>query len=208
MTPEQIMKASDYQNATPEKKALIDPYLKVQVPTASAMYNAIATKADIPDDQKTSLSYKIASNRYAKANMYSTMTPSQLSSEMTGSKLIQGSQAYEDLKAMNPKLIQDTENLRIVNGSKNNLFTYVNNPDGTTKKVNNLEETFKNDFLDNFAEEIKKMFTVQTPEQIRAIIRTPDVVSAEDKAFEYEGKINEIDKQIEASDAEVEARMA
>ncbi len=208
MTPDEIMRASDYQNASPEKKALIEPYLKQQVPTASAMYNAIASKADIPDEQKTSLSYKIANNRYAKANMYSTMTPSQLSSEMTSSKLIQGSQAYEDLKAMNPKLVQDTENLRIVNGSKNNLFTYVNNPDGTTKKVNNLEETFKNDFLDNFAEEIKKMFTVQTPEQIRAIIRTPDVVSAEDNAFEYEGKINEIDKQIEASDAEVEARLA
>ena len=83
MTPDEIMRASDYQNASPEKRALIDPYLKIQTPTASAMYNAIATKADIPDDQKTSLSYKIASNRYAKANMYSTMTPSQLSNEMT-----------------------------------------------------------------------------------------------------------------------------
>ena len=150
MTPEQIMKASDYQNATPEKKALIDPYLKVQVPTASAMYNNIVAKADIPDEQKTSLPYKIANNRYMKANMYSTMTPSQLSSEMTNSKLIQGSQAYEDLKAMNPKLIQDTENLRIVNGSKNNLFTYVNNPDGTTTKTNNLENTFAQDYIDNF----------------------------------------------------------
>lgn len=89
MTPDEIMRASDYQNASPEKKALIEPYLKQQVPTASAMYNAIASKADIPEEQKASLPYKIANNRYMKANMYSTMTPSQLSSEMTNSKLIQ-----------------------------------------------------------------------------------------------------------------------
>ena len=194
MTPEQIIKASDYQNATPEKKALIEPYLKQQVPTASAMYNNIVAKADIPDEQKTTLPYKIANNRYMKANMYSTMTPSQLSSEMTNSKLIQGSQAYEDLKAMNPKLVQDTENLRIVNGSKQNVFTYVNNPDGTTTKTNNLEKTFAEDYMDNFKEAIQQMFTVQTPEQIRAIIRTPDAAQAEDKAFEIEWKIDEIDK--------------
>ncbi len=132
------------------------------------------------------------------------MTPAQLSSEMTNSKLIQGSQAYEDLKAMNPKLVQDTENLRIVNGSKQNVFTYVNNPDGTTTKTNNLEKTFAEDYMDNFKEAIQQMFTVQTPEQIRAIIRTPDAAQAEDKAFELEWKIDEIDKLIEESDKAVE----
>ena len=40
--------------------------------------------------------------------------------------------------------------------------------------------------MDNFKEAIKQMFTVQTPEQIRAIIRTPDAAQAEDKAFELE----------------------
>lgn len=129
MTPEQIMKASDYQNAAPEKRALIEPYLKQQVPTASAMYNAIVSKADIPDDQKTTLPFKIAQNRYTKASSFSTMTPAQLANEMNNSRFIQGSQDYEDVKAMNPKLVQDTENLRIVNGSKQNVFTYINNPD-------------------------------------------------------------------------------
>ncbi len=207
MTPEQIIKASDYQNATPEKKALIEPYLKQQVPTASAMYNNIVAKADIPDEQKTSLPYKIANNRYMKANMYSTMTPSQLSSEMTNSKLIQGSQACEDLKAMNPKLVQDTENLRIVNGSKQNVFTYVNNPDGTTSKTNNLENTFAQDYIDNFGDEIKKLYAVQTPEQIRAIINTPDVIAAQDKATQIELSMNELEKQIENIDNDVEAEM-
>lgn len=208
MTPEQIMRASDYQNATPEKKALIDPYLKQQLPTASAMYNAIATKADIPDDQKTTLPFKIAQNRYTKANSFATMTASQLANEMQNSRFIQGSQAYEDVKAMNPKLIQDTENLRIVNGKKQNVFTYINNPDGTSTKVNNLEKTFAEEYMDNFGDVIKKMFTVQTPEEIRAIIYTDDVKQAQDKATEIELTMNELEKQIDAVDKDVEKELA
>lgn len=207
MTPDEIMRASDYQNASPEKKALIEPYLKQQVPTASAMYNLIATKSDIPDEKKTSLPFKIAQNRYTKASSYSTMTPSQLANEMDNSRFIQGSQAYDDVKAMNPKLVQDTENLRIVNGKKQNIFTYTNNPDGTPVKVNNLENTFAQDYIDNFGEEIKKLYAVQTPEQIRAIINTPDVIAAQDKATQIELSMNEIEKQIEAVDKSVEEEM-
>ena len=108
-----------------------------QVPTASAMYNAIVGKADIPEEQKLTPSYKIAQNRYTKANMFSGMTPSQLANEMKNVKLVEGSQTFEDLKAMNPKLVQDATNLRKVNGGTSNIFTYTNNPDGTTTKVNN-----------------------------------------------------------------------
>lgn len=176
-------------------------------PTANSMYNAIATKADIPDDQKTSLPFKIAQNRYTKASSFSTMTASQLANEMDNSRFIQGSQAYEDVKAMNPKLVQDTENLRIVNGKKQNVFTYVNNPDGTSTKVNNLEKTFAEDYMDNFADTIKKMFVVQTPEQIRAAIYTDDVKQAQDKASEIELSMNEIEKQMDNVDADVDAEM-
>ena len=89
MTPDEIMRASDYANASPEKKALIEPYLKVQTPTASAMYNAIVAKADIPDEQKLTPSYKIAQNRYAKASMFANMTASQLANEMKNVKLVE-----------------------------------------------------------------------------------------------------------------------
>jgi len=44
------------------------------------------------------------------------MTPSQLANEMKNVKLVEGSQTFEDLKAMNPKLVQDATNLRKVNG--------------------------------------------------------------------------------------------
>lgn len=216
MTPEQIMRASDYQNAAPEKRALIEPYLKQQVPTASAMYNNIVAKADIPDEQKTTLPYKIAQNRYTKANSYSTMTASQLANEMDNSRFIQGSQAYEDVKAMNPKLIQDTENLRIVNGKKQNVFTYINNPDGTPVKdangnpvkQNNLEKTFAEEYMDNFGDTIKNLFKVQTPDEIRAMIYTDDVKKAQDKASEIELTMNELEKQMDNVDDDVDKELA
>ena len=201
--------AFGYDTADQGKKAMLDASFNTgnQVPTASAMYNNIIAKADIPEEMKQTPSYRTANNRYMKANMYSTMTPSQLSSEMTNSKLIQGSQAYEDLKAMNPKLVQDTENLRIVNGSKQNIFTTVNNPDGTPVKVNNLEESFKSDFEDNFGDFIKQMYAVQTPEQIRAIIYTPDAQQANDKATAIELEMNELEKQIDNVDSDVDTEM-
>ena len=89
MTPDQIAKASDYQNATPEKKALIEPYLKQQVPTASSMFSGIVSKADIPDEQKASLPYKIAQNRFLKASSLSSMSASKVLNEMKNAKLIE-----------------------------------------------------------------------------------------------------------------------
>ena len=48
------------------------------------------------------------------------------------------------------------------------------------------------------------MYKVYTPAEITAIIRTTDVVAAEDKAFAIEKKINELDKQIANIDSEVD----
>lgn len=109
---------------------------------------------------------------------------------------------------MNPKLVQDTENLRIVNGSKQNVWTYTNTPDGTPVKVNNLEKTFADDFDDNFGEVIKQMYAVQTPEQIRAIINTPDAVAAQEKATQIELSMNELEKQMENIDSDVDKELA
>jgi hypothetical protein len=202
--------AFGYDTADQGKKAMLDASFSTgnQVPTASAMYNAIVGKADIPEEQKLTPSYKIAQNRYTKANMFSWMTPSQLANEMKNVKLVEGSQTYEDLKAMNPKLVQDATNLRKVNGGTSNIFTYTNNPDGSTTKVNNLEKTFADDFNDNFGEFIKSMYKVQTPEEIRAIIYTPDVKDAEDKAKSIELDINKIDDALDQVDKDVEAELA
>jgi len=48
------------------------------------------------------------------------------------------------------------------------------------------------------------MYKVYTPAEITAIIRTPDVVAAEDKALSIEKSINELDKQIANIDSDID----
>lgn len=193
-------KAYNYATKSPEEQATLDSFYNSKQPTISSMYSAIVNKQEVPDSTKMTPAYKIAQNRYSKASSFSSMTPSQVSDQMRSAKLVEWSQAFEDLKAINPKLVQDATNLRKVNGDTTNIWT--TNPDGT--KVNNLEKSIADDYTDNFGEFIKTMYKVYTPAEITAIIRTPDVVSAEDKAFAIEKNINEIDKQIANIDSEVD----
>jgi hypothetical protein len=196
--------AYNYQTKNPEERATLDSFYNSKQPTISSMYSAILNQQEVPEQTKLTPAYKIAQNRYTKANMYSGMTAAQVSSEMRNAKLIEGSQAFEDLKAINPKLVQDATNLRKVNGDKTNIWT--NNPDGT--KVNNLENTFASDFNDNFGEFIKSMYQIQTPEEIRAIIYTPDVKASEDKAKSIELDINKIDDSLAQVDRDVDKELA
>lgn len=87
-------------------------------------------------------------------------------------------------------MIQDTNNLRIVNGSKVSLYS----TDTQGNKINNVEQSFTEDYLGNFGTFLKSLFTVQTPEQIQAIIRTDEVKDAEAKADEYERELNAIEE--------------
>ena len=200
--------AYNYQTKNPEEKATLDSFYNSKQPTISSMYSAILNQQEVPEQTKLTPAYKIAQNRYTKANMYSGMTATQVSSEMRNAKLIEGSQAFEDLKAINPKLVQDATNLRKVNGDKTNIWTYTNNPDGSQVKTNNLENTFVSDFHDNFGEFIKSMYKIQTPEEIRAIIYTPDVKASEDKAKSIELDINKIDDSLAQIDRDVDKELA
>ena len=175
--------------------------------TIGDMYNNLVNKIDVTPEQKALPTFKIAQNRFNKANMYSTMTPSQLSGEMKWANLVEWSTAWEDLKTMNPKLIQDTVRLNIVNGVKPEIFTYVNNPDGTRTKQNKLEQTFADDYNDNYGDIVKILTDIYNPDtaqEARDKIYTPEVRQAEDRATEYElkmiAKLDEmamIDKDVE-----------
>lgn len=52
------------------------------------------------------------------------------------------------------------------------------------------------------------MYKIQTPEEIRAIIYTPDVKDAEDKAKAIELDINKIDDALDQVDKDVETELA
>lgn len=125
--------------------------------------------------------------------MYSSMTPAQLAQDVNDAKIVEGSPAWEDIKMLNPKLVKDVQNLNTVNGTKSNIFTYVNNPDGTTTKENNLVKTFVSDYEDNYGDIVsvlKGIYGQDTAEEARAKIYTPDVKSAEDKATQIELEMN------------------
>lgn len=177
-------------------------------PTAQGLFNALYQKADVPDEIKATPAYKIAQNRYTKANMYASMTPAQLGQDMKEWKIVEWSPAWEDLKMINPKLAKDTQNLNTVNGTKPTIFTYVNNPDGTKTKQNNLVNTFVSDYEDNYGDimsVLRGIYGWDTAEEAKAKIYTPDVRMAEDKASQIELDMNKIDDTINQVDEDVES---
>lgn len=62
--------AYNYDSKTPEEKATLDSFYNSKQPTISSMYSAILNKQEVPEATKLTPAYKIAQNRYTKANMY------------------------------------------------------------------------------------------------------------------------------------------
>jgi ribosomal protein S13 len=218
MNSEQMKKSSGYYdpNISTEKKAQIDAYTQAHEANVNApmnvndAFNAIRSGVTIPDAQKSTPAYKIAQNRNMRVNMYANKTPTQLSQEMTNGRLIEWSQAWEDLSRVNPKLTQDVSNLRKVNKSTTNIFTEVKQPDGSIVKENNLVKTFKEQYEEDFHDLYKMMNDIYKPdtaEQVRNALFTPDVKMAEDKATKIELEMNNIQAQMDAVDKSVDAEM-
>ena len=117
---------------------------------------------------------------------------------------------------MNPKLVQDATNLRNVNGNKTNIFTTVNNPDGTPVKdengnpvkVNNLDKQATSDYLDDYGDFLREIYKVDSPETIANTINTQAVKDAQEKANSYETELNAIDKDIDAIEKDVEKELS
>lgn len=178
--------------------------------TIGDMFNNIVNKIDVPPEQKALSTYKIAQNRYNKANMFATMTPAELSSQMKDAKIVEWSPAWEDLKMLNPWLVQSVKWLNIVNGVKPEIFTYVNNPDGTKVKQNNLVNSFVSDYEDNYGDIVKILRDIYSPQgqSARDAIYTPEVRAAEDKATSIELEMNRLSDTIDWIDKDIEKEYA
>lgn len=179
--------------------------------SASEMYNLISSKQPVPIELQNTSAYRIANNRYQRVNQFVNMTPSEVNQAFTSGKLVEGSQLFEDLKAVNPKLAQDAINLRKVNGNKTNIFTYVNNPDGTKVKVNNLENQFVEQYSEDhpdIIELIKSTFNTPTYAEMQAQINTPEVKAAQEKATAIETEMNNLQTAMEAVDKDVDKELA
>ena len=206
--------AFGYDTADQGKKAILDSQFTASQPaqpTASSMYNAIANKMEIPLEQQSSGAYRVANNRFQRANTYASMTPSQVSQAMNDTKLIEWSQTWEDMKAINPKLAQDAQNLRTVNWNKSNIFTYVNNPDWTPVKVNNLEKQFTEQYSEDhpdIVEQLKKIYATPSYDEMISKINTPEVKSIQDKASSIEWELNTLKTAMESVSKDVETELA
>lgn len=53
------------------------------------MYNNLVNRIDVTPEQKALPTYKIAQNRFTKANMYSSMTPAQLAQDVNDAKIVE-----------------------------------------------------------------------------------------------------------------------
>ena len=179
--------------------------------TIGDMYNNLVNKIDVTPEQKALPTFKIAQNRFNKANMFSSMTPAELSTEMKSAKLVEWSPAWEDLKVMNPELVRSTKALNTANGIKPEIFTYINNPDGTKVKQNNLEQSFVSDYNDNYSDIVKILTDIYKPDtaaEARAKIYTPEVRQAEEKATAIELEMNKISDTISWIEKDLEKEYA
>jgi hypothetical protein len=195
-----------------ERQKLAQETAQANTPkTASDMYNIIASKQDVPLALKNTGAYRVANNRYQRVNQYVNMTPTEVNQAFTNGKLIEGSQTFEDLKSLNPKLAQDAINLRKVNGNKTNIFTYTNNPDGTPVKTNNLEKQFAEQYEEDhpdIIELIKSTFNTPSYAEMQAQINTPEVKALQDKATAIESEMNGLQTDMESVDKDVEKELA
>lgn len=53
------------------------------------MYNNLVNRIDVTPEQKAMPVYKIAQNRYNKANMLASMSPAELSNQMKNAKIVE-----------------------------------------------------------------------------------------------------------------------
>lgn len=90
MDAEKLKIASGYNEASPEKKAMIDATIaKMNQPVdQNSIYTLLATNAPISDRVKASPYYKQAEATYKQVQNYKTMTPEQLVTSMTTGSLL------------------------------------------------------------------------------------------------------------------------
>lgn len=108
---------------------------------------------------------------------------------------------------MNPTLVNNVKALNTVNGVKPEIFTYVNNPDGSKVVKNNLQDAFVSDYEDNYSDIVQTLRDIYNPDsaqQARDAIYTPEVRQAEEKATAIELQMNALSDTIANIDSDVE----
>ena len=125
------------------------------------------------------------------------MSQTELKDSLKNGDIIEGSQEWEDVKKVNPKLSQDALNLFKVNGNKPTIFK----TDTEGNKVNVLESNATDTWTTTFGD----MFKVESLEEIRAKVQTPDFIAAQTKANELSQKLNGLQDELDSVEDQVKA---
>ena len=107
--------AFGYSGKDSGEKAMVDSFWRARNKLDSnSIYQALETGAQVPREATKTSQFEDAVNRKAEVNKYENLNAYQLSKEINSS-LIPGTQAYNDLMAKNPKLVEDANKLSRVN---------------------------------------------------------------------------------------------
>lgn len=110
MTPDQIKWASGYEQATPEKKAIIEWFLNPVKQDAGTIFSTLRAGGSVP--MSDTPEYRQAQARYNTFKRFSTYDVASLSTAMQQGDLLMGTQAYNDVIS-DPNMLAKIQKARI-----------------------------------------------------------------------------------------------
>lgn len=138
--------------------------------------------------------------RYSAAKMYAGMNPSVLVKEIANGNLLEGSEEWDDLARINPKLAEDVLTLARINGVTPKIVT--RNSDGTLS--NTLELKSHEKMLDRFAGLLERA----NAEDIMREIMTPEFTRYQAKKEALMEEIINLSDDIEKIDRDIDKDLA
>lgn len=181
--------AFGYNTKDSGEKAMVDSFWRARNKMDSnSIYNALETGAQVPREATKTSQFEDAVNRKAEVNKYENLNAYQLSKELNSS-LIPWTQAYNDLLAKNPKLVEDANKLSRVNM-------------GVTAR-----QDTKTDYMQMISDYFTKSQVMQEPITVEKIMNSdPNIANKTSEVQGIDGQITEAKDRLKNIKAEVTER--
>ena len=88
-----------------------------QVPDVDTMFQSIRAGQNVPTSMQNTVQYQRASQRLANVSQYENLSANDVAYSMQQGKILPWSQTYMDLKAINPQLVAQAEQLNSINSA-------------------------------------------------------------------------------------------
>lgn len=189
MTPDQIKWASGYENATPEKKAIIEWFLNPVKQDAGTIFSTLRAGGSVP--MSDTPEYRQAQARYNTFKRFSTYDVASLSTAMQQGDLLMGTQAYNDVIS-DPNMLAKIQKARIFMNGEVDMVTIWNKQG---QYVMTQNPTVAKALEDGYI----------TTEEYNSMTSTPEVEAQAKVVSEAKTKYDEYKRQLEQIDDDVDA---